>query len=254
MKKKIIGEKIYIFDELPSTMDTSKEMIQRGIEEGTVIMAKYQTKGRGSNNREWVSNGDDALFSIILDTDPSKVNLLPIITAYSILVTLKNQTRKKINIKWPNDVLIDGKKISGVLIENLIVGKFSKTIVGVGININSSHKDSKNFIYPSISLKEIINKKTNVLEILENFIKNFNVFYKKLLIEEIDLGIINKNLYGLGKKIEFRTNYVEKQNKTISNIYKIISLNYDGTLKVSNLHGEYLDLSSSEITTNLNWL
>ncbi len=80
-------------------MDTSKEMIQRGIEEGTVIMAKYQTEGRGSNNREWVSNGDDALFSIILDTDPSKVNLLPIITAYSILVTLENQTRKKINIK-----------------------------------------------------------------------------------------------------------------------------------------------------------
>ena len=248
MKKKIIGEKIYIFEELSSTMDTSKEMIHRGVEEGTVVMARHQRKGRGSNNREWVSKGRDALFSMILDTNISKVNLLPIITAYSILITLEKRTKRKINIKWPNDVLIDGKKISGVLIENFIEGKFSKTIVGVGININSNHKDLKEFIYPSTSLKEILNKETSVLEIVKEFLENFNPLYKKLLCEDIDLEKISKKLYGLGKEIKFRTNYSRNEDST--NIYKIISLNSDGTLKVYNPNGEKLDLSSSEITSN----
>ena len=248
MKKKFIGEKIYIFDELSSTMDTSKEMIQRGVEEGTVIMSRYQSMGRGSNNREWFSNGNDALFSIILDANASKVNLLPIITAYSILITLESQTKRKINIKWPNDVLIEGKKISGVLIENFIKGKLSKTIVGVGININSSHKDSKKFIYPATSLKEIVNKETNVLEIVKKFLKNFNILYEKLLLEDINLEKISKKLYGLGEEMKFRTNYTRSKNST--NIYKIISLNGDGTLKVYNSDGEKLNLSYSEITTN----
>ena len=69
-------EKIYIFEELTSTMDKSKEMIERDVEEGTVIMAKKQTKGRGSHNRGWFSDGNDALFSIILDTPISKINLI----------------------------------------------------------------------------------------------------------------------------------------------------------------------------------
>ena len=136
---KNIGEKIYIFDQLTSTMDKAKEMVANGIDDGTVIMAKKQTNGRGSNNREWISDGNDALFSIVLDLSTSKISLIPIITAYSILLTLEAHMNKKINIKWPNDVLVDEKKISGVLIENFIQGGVSKTILGVGININSSH-------------------------------------------------------------------------------------------------------------------
>ena len=99
MKKNIIGNKIYIFDKLSSTMDKSKELINNGVSNGTVIVAKYQTEGRGSNNRDWISEGNDALFSIILDIDKSKVNLLSIISAYSVLTMLKNVlSNQKINI------------------------------------------------------------------------------------------------------------------------------------------------------------
>ena len=89
MIKNSIGKKIYIFDKLSSTMDKSKELINNGVSNGTVIVARYQTKGRGSNNRDWISEGNDALFSIILDIDKSKVNLLSIVSAYSVLSMLK---------------------------------------------------------------------------------------------------------------------------------------------------------------------
>tara|TARA_B100001175_G_scaffold315106_1_gene325934 strand:+ start:2062 stop:2805 length:744 start_codon:yes stop_codon:yes gene_type:complete len=245
MMKKNIGEKIYIFQELISTMDTSKEMIQRGVDEGTVIMAKNQTAGRGSNNREWISDGNDALFSMILESNTTKVNLISIITAYSILLTIEKFTKEKITIKWPNDVMIDNRKISGVLIENYIKNDFSKTIIGVGININSIHKISKNFIYPSVSLKEIVNKKVDILEVLNKFLRIFNHIYKKYTKNDLNLEVISERLYGLGQEINFRTNY--SNNKSESNIFKIIKLNKDGTLRVSNSDTKVLDLSSSEI-------
>tara|TARA_B100000579_G_scaffold437715_1_gene468555 strand:+ start:134896 stop:135645 length:750 start_codon:yes stop_codon:yes gene_type:complete len=248
MIKKNIGEKIYIFEELTSTMDKSKEMIERGVEVGTIIMAKKQTNGRGSNNREWISDGNDALFSIILDTPISKVNLIPIITAYSILLTIESYTRRKINIKWPNDVLIDGKKVSGVLIENFINEDSNKTILGVGININSHHKESKNFIYPSISLKEILKRNIDVLDVLNEFLNNFNLIYKKLILDQINLGKISERLFGIEEEIIFRTNYSIDDKKSENNKYKILNLNNDGTLRVSNSKGEVLNLSYSEIT------
>lgn len=248
MNKKNIGEKIYIFEELTSTMDKSKEMIERDVEEGTVIMAKKQTKGRGSHNREWFSDGNDALFSIILDTPISKINLIPIITAYSILLTIEAHTKNKINIKWPNDVLIDDKKISGVLIENFIKDGISKTILGIGININSDHNQSKNFIYPSTSLKEILNRKVDVLDILNQFLNNFDYIYKSLMLDKLNLEKISDKLYALGEEINFRTNYSMNQNKSENNRYKILKLNSDGTLKVSNSKGIIQNLSYSEIT------
>ncbi|MBA47005.1 MAG: biotin--[acetyl-CoA-carboxylase] ligase [Dehalococcoidia bacterium] len=246
---KNIGEKIYIFDQLTSTMDKAKEMVANGIDDGTVIMAKKQTNGRGSNNREWISDGNDALFSIVLDLSTSKISLIPIITAYSILLTLEAHMNKKINIKWPNDVLVDEKKISGVLIENFIQGGVSKTILGVGININSSHSGSQNFIYPSTSLMEILNKKIDVLLIVDQFLNNFNLLYKNLFLDKINLEKISEKLYGTGKIIDFRTNYSTDENMSENNKYKILGLNSDGTLRVSNSKKEILSLSYSEISS-----
>ncbi|MED5284305.1 MAG: biotin--[acetyl-CoA-carboxylase] ligase [Chloroflexota bacterium] len=247
MKKNIIGNKIYIFDKLSSTMDKSKELINNGVSNGTVIVAKYQTEGRGSNKRDCISEVNDALFSIILDIDKSKVNLLSIISAYSVLTMLKNVlSDQKINIKWPNDVLVNGQKISGTLIENVIQGNQIKSIVGIGININSNHQAINNFIYPSVSLMELMGKKFDVLTVIEMYLSKFSFFYSELINNKIDIKNISKSLYGLEKKVSFRTNYLNKKNHS-NNFYKIINLNKDGTLKVEDSNGNKINLSASEI-------
>ena len=248
MIKNSIGKKIYIFDKLSSTMDKSKEFINNGVSNGTVIVARYQTEGRGSNNRNWSSEGNDALFSIILDVDKSKVNLLSIVSAYSVLSLLQDiLSNEEINKKWPNDVLVNGKKISGTLIENVIHGNMVKSVIGIGININSRHESTNNFIYPSVSLMELIEKEFDVLTVIEMYISKFSVYYSKLINNKIDIDNISINLYGLEKKVSFRTNYLKPKNNS-NNLYKIINLNKDGTLRVEDSNGEKINLSASEIS------
>ena len=246
MKEVFIGNKIYIFDELTSTMDLSKDMISKNIDEGTTIIANNQSKGRGSNERKWVSNGEDALFSIILKPLISNLNLLSIITSYSIMKVLEKITTKDIKIKWPNDVLVDGKKISGVLIENYIqINTYS--IIGVGININSNHNHNENFIYPSISIKDILGKNTPKFSIIKLFLNRFQKDYNDLINDKIKISDISNNLFRLGELTSFRSNYKKLQKKTKNEKYKIISLNVDGSLKVSNSIGDEINISSSEI-------
>ncbi|MBL06758.1 MAG: biotin--[acetyl-CoA-carboxylase] ligase [Chloroflexi bacterium] len=248
MKKNMIANKIYIFDKLSSTMDKSKDLINNGACHGTVVVARYQTNGRGSNNRDWISEGNDALFSLILDIDKSKLQLLSIVSAYSVLSMLEDILRNEvISIKWPNDVLVNGKKISGNLIENVIQGSLVKSIVGVGININSNHKSTNRFIYPSVSLMEIIGKELDILTVIEKYLSKFSFFYSKLINNKINIENISKHLYGLEKKVSFRTNYLNKKNNS-NNLYKIIKLNKDGTLKVEDNNGYQLNLSASEIS------
>jgi len=248
MKNNFVLKRMYIFDELSSTMDISKEFIDRSVSEGIVIISKSQTKGRGSNKRKWISMGDDALFSIIIQPPVEKINLIPIVTAYSIFVTLKNIVDEKITIKWPNDVLVEGEKISGVLIENYIHNKLSNTVIGIGININSNHKGQNRFIYPSVSLKDITNQNLDVFSIILKFLDNFKIFYEKLINDDLDLNIISKNLHALGEKVNFRTHYKQlEKNKSENIFYKIISLNEDGTLKVADDDGNITNLSNSEI-------
>ena len=76
---------------------------------------------------------------------------MSIVSAYSVLSMFEDiLSNEEIKIKWPNDVLVNGKKISGTLIENVIHGNMVKSVVGIGININSRHKSTNNF-YLSIS-------------------------------------------------------------------------------------------------------
>tara|TARA_B110001454_G_scaffold97025_1_gene91831 strand:- start:973 stop:1725 length:753 start_codon:yes stop_codon:yes gene_type:complete len=246
MKKVFIGSKIYIFDELTSTMDLSKEMILNNIEEGTTIVANVQSNGRGSNGRKWVSKDEDALFSLILKPLNSRLNLLSIITSYSIMKVLEKITTKDIKIKWPNDVLVDGKKISGVLVENYI-NTSNYSIIGIGINVNSNHKDKKNFIYPSTSIKDILGEKTSRFSIIKLFLDRFQNDYNDLINNRIKISDISNHLFALGELTTFRSNYKNLQKESNKTKYKILYLNIDGTLTVSNNKGERINISSSEI-------
>ncbi|MCH2674045.1 MAG: biotin--[acetyl-CoA-carboxylase] ligase [Dehalococcoidia bacterium] len=248
MKKIYIGKKKYIFNEISSTMDIANFFIHTGIEEGTVVVAKFQTDGRGSNQRKWLSNGNDALFSIIMKPEISLMSTLPIISAFSIYKVLEKFIDTEIKIKWPNDVLVDGKKISGVLVENHIKSD-NYSIIGIGININSDHKKNNTFIYPSVSLMELLNEKIQPLEIVEDVLKSFENIYNEILIGKLKISNLSDKLYGLNKRVAFRTNYKSFDRQSENAYYKIISLNDDGTLEVLDKNGKKISINASEIIT-----
>lgn len=145
--KKIIntdfGDILY-FDELSSTNTKALELSSTNLKNGTIILTDNQTIGRGRRDNKWSSCPDKSLtFSIVLypDCPIDQLNRYSIITGLAVSDAL-NQIGLSPNLKWPNDILINKKKICGILIESKLSGKSIKTLViGIGINVNESASD-----------------------------------------------------------------------------------------------------------------
>lgn len=125
--------------------------------EGTVILSHKQTKGKGQRHAEWISeDGMNLTFSIILYPkfiDAHEQMILNQMVSLAVLKFLQNKTEKTVQIKWPNDILVDEKKICGILIENSISGKhIEHSIIGIGLNLNQ--EDFQGFKATSLSLIE----------------------------------------------------------------------------------------------------
>jgi BirA family biotin operon repressor/biotin-[acetyl-CoA-carboxylase] ligase len=161
-----------------STNDHAAALAERGITEGRVIVADYQTKGRGRFRREWVSApGENLLFSIILRPKHA-VNKFPILTliaARAMKKTLEESLGLKCSIKRPNDILIRGKKVCGILTESSTKnGKLPYVILGIGLNVNSTRKT---LVRGATSLRSETGTRFSHDIILANFLEHFKKQY-----------------------------------------------------------------------------
>ena len=130
-------------------------------EDGTVVMAEFQNKGRGRLDRDWISQpAQNLTFSILLkDIDPKKVNFINLGASLTVSQAIGNLYQLNAQLKWPNDVLIDGKKVAGILLESSSRGdKIEKVIIGIGINVNQSNFPGKFLIQPTSISKELKSK------------------------------------------------------------------------------------------------
>ncbi len=133
----IIGQRILRYDLLDSTSDEAKRLISSDVSEGTVIVTREQTKGRGKPGSSWYSPVDVGLyFSVILKPykNPQKLVPLTIMMAAAVVDSIAEISILKATIKHPIDVLVNGKKICGILVERVKTGEL---IIGLGVNINN---------------------------------------------------------------------------------------------------------------------
>ena len=157
-----IGRNIYYFDSLSSTNIKAKEIATKS-KEGTIVIAEEQTKGKGRLGRSWLSpKGKGIWMSIILKPKvaPIKVAKITLIGAAAVNQGLKDIGIKSY-IKWPNDIVIDGKKVCGILTEmSCELNMINYCIMGIGINVNLDKEDfSKDLIDTATSLKSIAGEK-----------------------------------------------------------------------------------------------
>lgn len=144
LRTEIIGQTIHCFRELPSTNDMAKLLAAIGAREGTVIVADSQTRGRGRRGREWVSPVGGLWVSIITKPRISGKDAPKLTLMMSLVVakTLNKLFNLETEIKWPNDVLVQGRKVCGILTETSIeVTTLNFAVIGVGINANFSLND-----------------------------------------------------------------------------------------------------------------
>lgn len=172
--------KIKYFDELPSTHLYVKEN-QDKLENGTVIIANKQTAGIGTHGRTWYTgSGDNIAMSMLFkpECDLSSLNNITVDVAQSIKKTIRNLYNIGLNIKYPNDLLLNGKKICGILTEiNTISGKINYLIISLGFNVNEIFFDEET-IKIATSLKKEYNKNFDRKEIILRIIQNINNIVK----------------------------------------------------------------------------
>ena len=139
-KTRVIGRAIQVFEQTTSTNDVLEKFARDGVKEGVVVFAESQTKGRGRLGRKWISPERKGLwFSILLRPDlrPQETTQLTVASAIALRRAVKTVTGLAAEIKWPNDLLIGGKKIVGILTEmSAEVDRVRHIILGIGVDVN----------------------------------------------------------------------------------------------------------------------
>ena len=144
-KTKVVGRDIQVFEQTTSTNDVAERFARDGIKEGVVVFAESQTKGRGRLERKWLSPTRKGLwFSALLRPElrPQETTQLTVISATALRRAIKTVTGLTVEIKWPNDLLIDGKKVVGILTEmSAEVDRVRHVILGIGVDVNQDAKE-----------------------------------------------------------------------------------------------------------------
>jgi BirA family transcriptional regulator, biotin operon repressor / biotin---[acetyl-CoA-carboxylase] ligase len=139
-KARVIGRDIRVFEETTSTNDVIEKLARDGVKEGAVVFAESQTKGRGRLGRRWMSPPRRGLwFSVLLrpQLPPASVTQLTIAAATAMFRSIRAQTGLSPGIKWPNDILMGGRKVAGILTElSAELDKVKYVILGVGVDVN----------------------------------------------------------------------------------------------------------------------
>jgi BirA family biotin operon repressor/biotin-[acetyl-CoA-carboxylase] ligase len=136
-----LEQRIHYFSEIGSTMDAARELAKKGAGEGIIVIAEVQTRGRGRLSREWLSPEGGLYFTIILrpKISPAYAPRVNLMAATAVAATIKKLFGLRAELKWPNDVLIAGKKVCGILAEmDAEMDVVNCVNVGIGINANTS--------------------------------------------------------------------------------------------------------------------
>jgi BirA family biotin operon repressor/biotin-[acetyl-CoA-carboxylase] ligase len=180
--------KVIKLDAIDSTNDFLKELVQKqSVENYTVITAKEQTKGKGQMGSTWNTEVGKNLITSILITDSipniEAIFNLNITIAVSIIQALDQQKINTLNVKWPNDIMAENKKIAGILIENLIRenGKID-SIIGIGLNVNQTNFEN---LPKASSLKNVMQQDFDIDEILEKILNQIESNMEKLKNDDV---------------------------------------------------------------------
>ena len=175
-----IGRRIVYLSSTGSTMDVARREAEEGAEEGTVVVAEEQTAGRGRFGRTWVSpTGKNIYTTLILRPDARGLRLLSVIAPLAVCQAAEHLATISAQIKWPNDVIVNGRKLSGILIENEFSGSMARyALVGIGVNVNFDVEESAEIAMLATSLKREAGREISREGLLAALLNHFEELYR----------------------------------------------------------------------------
>jgi BirA family biotin operon repressor/biotin-[acetyl-CoA-carboxylase] ligase len=200
------------FAEVDSTQNVLRNLGRYGVNEGAVVVAKRQTAGRGRQGRQWDSP-EGGLYMSLLFRPTSAANLQTLTVASSLAVVrgIEKATGLKTRIRWPNDVMVGGKKVAGVIAESSFTGEgLSFVMVGIGVNCNAKVTTVEP-TNAATSLSEELGKEADIKELRQAILDAMGSIYDQRLGGADTMKLARGAIGTLGKRVEVKT----KSGKTI---------------------------------------
>lgn len=182
LKSDTFGKSILLFDSVESTQNLARAAAEEGAAEGTLFIAEQQVSGRGRMGRQWVSPRGKGIWMSMVLRPTVPIHFAPqltLLTAVALCRSLKKLTALPIGIKWPNDLLIDGKKISGILLESAAEEeRLRYVIAGIGISVNLETEDyAEELLDKATSLAIASGQKWDRVDVIADFLKEWEQLY-----------------------------------------------------------------------------
>ncbi len=204
IKTKWAGRKLFFYESLDSTNVQARREAGLGAPHGTLVVADKQTQGRGRRGREWESPSNANIYFTILlrpEFEPDQASMLTLLMAYCVANAITIETGEQALIKWPNDIVMNGKKVCGILTElEVKEGSINNVVIGVGINVSKQTFSSDTMDKATCIETECgknISRGALIAQIMKVFEDNYNDFIiaKDLspIIEEYNAILVNKD-------------------------------------------------------------
>ncbi|MDD9995251.1 MAG: biotin--[acetyl-CoA-carboxylase] ligase [Dehalococcoidia bacterium] len=180
LRSGVVGARLRYVPRVTSTMDEARRLAEDGAHDGLVVVAEEQTLGRGRFGRGWVSNpGQDLTFSVVLCPTADQLRLVNMAATMAVQETAVAATGRHAAIKWPNDVVMSGKKLSGILVESVTSRSSSLdfAVVGVGLNVNLRPEDHFEIREIATSLAEQAGRALDRTEVLLQVLGRLDELY-----------------------------------------------------------------------------
>ena len=237
-----VGRRVIYYPTLTSTMEVAKREARQGAAEGTVVIAGEQTAGRGRKNRAWLSPRGSIALSIILYPSVVYLPYLIMLASLAVVHSIEAVTGLQPQVKWPNDVLVNGKKVCGILVENRVRRNIvDYAIIGIGVNVNLRLSRFPEILPTATSLSDELGRDISQLDLIRRLLVEIERLYLALPAGESIYQEWRHSLVTLGKKVQVRS------GKTI---YEGIaeSIDRDGSLLLRHLDGSLTKIVAGDVT------
>jgi BirA family biotin operon repressor/biotin-[acetyl-CoA-carboxylase] ligase len=232
LNTRFIGQRVIYYPRLASTMDVAGQRAQRGAAEGTVIIAGEQTEGRGRVKHSWLSPEGNIALSIILYPDVTCLPYLVMLASLAAVHSIEAVTGLKPQIKWPNDILINGKKVCGILTENEVKGsRVDYAIIGVGVNVSLKAADFPEIFTTATSLNEETGREVSPVDVVRYLLVEMERLYLTLPDGESIYEAWRDRLVTLGKRVyvESGSTVLEGMAESVDRSGALLLRCYDGS-------------------------
>lgn len=200
-----VAKEVLYFETIDSTNTKAQELAEKGYPSGTLVVADKQESGKGRRGRSWVSPSGTGIFMTLMikpDINPNNASMLTLVAALAVAKAITSVTGEEAMIKWPNDIVVNGKKVCGILTEmNAQFDYINHIVVGIGINVhNESFPEEISQMASSLMIEaggKRFHRAQIIAETMSYFEQYYDTFLKtqdlSALVREYDKLLVNRN-------------------------------------------------------------